>query len=61
MRLPTKRKRCDGRHLSETHIAPQYQIEILRTVIYRRFDMHIGTCEQCGPPHEDGMTYRRLP
>ena len=26
----------------------QYQTEIPRTVIYRRFDVHVGTCDDCG-------------
>ena len=33
---------------SETHVAVQYQTEIPRTVIYRRFDVHVGTCDDCG-------------
>ena len=35
-------------HVSETHVAVQYQTEIPRTVIYRRFDVHVGTCDDCG-------------
>ena len=46
--LPKTCPHCDGRRLSETHVATQYQTEIPRTVIYRRFDVHIGTCEHCG-------------
>ncbi len=34
--------------MSETHVAPQYQTEIPRTVIYRRFNVHVGTCRHCG-------------
>lgn len=46
--LPETCPHCGGQHLSETHVAPQYQTEIPRTVIYRRFDMHVGTCQDCG-------------
>jgi len=33
----------------ETHVAPQYQTEIPRTIIYRQFDVHVGVCGHCGP------------
>jgi len=46
--LPKTCPHCDGRQLSETHVATQYQTEIPRTVIYRRFDVHVGRCEDCG-------------
>jgi transposase len=46
--LPKACPLCDGRHVSETHVAVQYQTEIPRTVIYRRFDVHVGTCDDCG-------------
>ena len=46
--LPKACPHCDGRHVSETHVAVQYQTEIPRTVIYRRFDVHVGTCDDCG-------------
>jgi transposase len=46
--LPERCPHCDDRRLSETHIAVQYQTEIPRTVIYRRFDVHIGACDGCG-------------
>jgi transposase len=45
--LPAMCPHCGGKHLSETHVAPQYQTEIPRTVIYRRFDIHIGRCQDC--------------
>ena len=37
-----------ARDVQETHVAPQYQTEIPRTVIYRQFDVHVGMCEHCG-------------
>lgn len=32
----------------ESHVAQQYQVEIPRRPIYRRFDVHIGACACCG-------------
>lgn len=46
--LPTACPHCGGAHLSETHIAVQYQTEIPRTVIYRQFDVRVGRCGNCG-------------
>ena len=46
--LPPQCPHCGERHVSETHVAVQYQTEIPRTVIYRRFDVHVGTCDGCG-------------
>lgn len=46
--LPPECPHCGERHVGETHIAVQYQTEIPRTVIYRRFDVHVGTCDGCG-------------
>ena len=45
--LPTICPHCGGTHLSPTHIAWQYQTEIPRRVIYRRFKVHIGRCHNC--------------
>ena len=39
---------CASRQVHETHVAAQYQTEIPRTVIYRRFDVQVGTCDDCG-------------
>jgi transposase len=46
--LPDKCPHCGGGQLRETHVAPQYQTEIPRTVIYRQFDVHVGECGHCG-------------
>ena len=46
--LPTKCPHCGGGHLGETHVDAQYQTEIPRTIIYRRFDVHVGACGNCG-------------
>lgn len=43
-------KRCPacGGSVRETHVAEQFQIEIPRRPILRRFDLHIGVCTCCG-------------
>lgn len=46
--LPEHCRHCGSRQVRESHVAPQYQTEIPRTVIYRQFDVHIGVCERCG-------------
>ena len=46
--LPERCRHCGSRQVRESHVAPQYQTEIPRTVIYRQFDVHVGVCEHCG-------------
>jgi transposase len=46
--LPPQCPHCGDRHLRTTHVAPQYQTEIPRTVVYRRFDVQVGVCDHCG-------------
>ena len=46
--LPPECPHCGERQVHETHVAAQYQTEIPRTVIYRRFDVHVGVCDRCG-------------
>ncbi len=46
--LPEQCQHCGSSDVQETHVAPQYQTEIPRTVIYRQFEVHVGVCEQCG-------------
>jgi transposase len=48
--LPRTCPHCASRQVHETHVAVQYQTEIPRAVIYRRFDVHVGTCHDCGRP-----------
>jgi transposase len=52
---PARCPSCGGR-VRETHVDPQFQIEIPRRAILRRFDLHIGVCAGCGkrvqPRHE---------
>ena len=46
--LPQACPHCAGQRINETHVIVQYQTEIPRTVIYRCFDVHVGTCDDCG-------------
>ena len=46
--LPPQCSHCASARVTETHVATQYQTEIPRTVIYRRFDVHVGCCGDCG-------------
>lgn len=46
--LPTTCPRCESCRVSETHVAQQYQIELPAKPIQRRFDVHIGCCQDCG-------------
>jgi transposase len=46
--LPQACPHCASEQISEKHVAVQYQTEIPRTVIYRRFDVHVGRCDDCG-------------
>jgi transposase len=46
--VPPRCPHCGGEHVRETHLAWQYQTEIPWRVIYRRFDVHVGRCDDCG-------------
>ncbi len=46
--LPAVCPQCGSRHLEETHVATQYQIELPAKPIQRRFDVHVGCCGDCG-------------
>ena len=46
--LPPTCPHCASQQIHEMHVAVQYQTEIPRTVIYRRFNVHVGTCDDCG-------------
>ena len=52
---PARCPSCGGR-VRETHVDRQFQFEIPRRAILRRFDLHIGACTCCGrrvqPRHE---------
>lgn len=48
--LPKQCPHCDGGRVTQSHVAAQYQTEIPRNVIYRRFDVQVGTCDDCGRP-----------
>ncbi|MGH8711799.1 MAG: IS66 family transposase [Burkholderiales bacterium] len=55
VKAPRRCPSCGG-NVRETHVAQQFQIEIPRRAILRRFDLHIGECTCCGkrvqPRHE---------
>jgi transposase len=42
---------CGG-HVTYDHTTPQYQTEIPRKPIHRRFDVHVGACDCCGRRHQ---------
>ena len=46
--LPARCPHCGRGSLTPTHTAAQYQTEIPRQVIYRRFDVQHGLCQSCG-------------
>jgi transposase len=46
--LPAECPCCGGHQIYEQEVAYQYQTEIPRRPIYRRFDVHIGECLECG-------------
>jgi transposase len=45
--LPEQCPHCGG-HAEEDHVAQQFQVEIPRRAIVRRFDIHVGQCTRCG-------------
>jgi transposase len=55
VKAPKRCPSCGGR-VRETHVDQQFQIEIPRRALLRRFDLHIGVCACCGervqPRHE---------
>src|SRR5207244_967766 len=46
--LPPACPACGGTHAERTHTAEQYQAEIPRRVIYRKFNVQVGRCRRCG-------------
>ena len=47
--LPERCEQCHSRDITPRHDQEQqYQTEIPRTPIIRRFDIHLGTCQGCG-------------
>jgi transposase len=45
--LPVRCPACGG-SVQETQVACQYQVEIPRRPIYRKFNIHVGQCACCG-------------
>jgi len=46
--LPPACPGCGGGDVEHTHTAQQYQVEIPRRPVHRRFDVHVGRCRACG-------------
>lgn len=46
--LPAACPACGSADVEHTDTAHQYQAEIPRAVIYRRFEVHVGRCRSCG-------------
>lgn len=47
--LPKACPHCNGKHITETHTAEQFQTEVVTKVVQRKFIVHVG---QCGTCHE---------
>lgn len=47
--LPPRCPRCGGQ-TQEQRVAQQFQVEIPRQALLRRFDVHLGACTCCGQP-----------
>ena len=45
--LPQRCPKCGGQ-TDEDHVDQQFQVEIPRQPIVRRFDIHVGRCRRCG-------------
>lgn len=45
--LPARCPGCGG-SVHERHTSCQYQVEIPRRPVYRRFNVHVGQCSRCG-------------
>jgi transposase len=46
--LPCACPSCGCRDVAPTHTAHQYQVEVPRRPVYRRFDVRVGRCRRCG-------------
>ena len=46
--LPGRCPHCGSRDLEESEVVVQYQTEIPRRPMYRKFTIHRGTCRHCG-------------
>jgi transposase len=46
--LPACCPHCRSRSLADERVCQQYQYEIPRRPIVRQFDIHVGTCGECG-------------
>jgi transposase len=46
--LPSSCPACGGGDVEHTHTAEQYQAEVPRRPVFRRFDVRVGRCRACG-------------
>ena len=46
--LPSSCPACGGGEIEHTHTAQQYQAEVPRRPVHRRFDVRVGRCRACG-------------
>jgi len=46
--LPACCPHCQSHKVCESHVAAQYQVELPAKPIQRRFDVHVGRCDECG-------------
>jgi transposase len=46
--LPKRCPHCGGRHFVHRQVKQQHQTEIVRQTIVRQFNVHLGTCRDCG-------------
>lgn len=45
--LPEQCPQCNSKNIEQTETVTQYQVEIPRTVISRRFNIAVGCCQDC--------------
>lgn len=46
--LPKACPHCDGRHITQTHTAEQFQTEVVTKLVQRKFIVQVGQCDGCG-------------
>src|SRR5689334_14862373 len=46
-KLPQACPHCDGRHITQTHTAEQFQTEVVAKLVHRKFIVPVGECCSC--------------